>query len=378
MLVIRIQEVHQAEATIDQELDLVEKKGILVNLYISSLGVSLINSKPEEICYIHLSEIFISHERATAHKSLSIKIDQLQIDNQLTKDDTDLVLFKERGKKSSFLNFYTCLVNNEGMEHLLHFRDFKISIHPMILLLDGSFCDSLFSFYKECQQLFKLTRPKKNLDSVPKDVTQKLKKGEATQTIFFENFYIDHFRINFSFSSSPALLNQTSMNASLKFLLALLINLKQVKLSFTPLILDQNQKSLASFQNQIIKHYRAQCLKSTQLIQIITSLGIIGTLNETLYNFKNAFSSIIFMGGHENLFQGIVTGSSNFVRYSLFAVSNALTDIIQGTMNALNSLSAITSPKLARDEIMLAEVEAEREFVYNVNSMIGLLDAQNK
>jgi hypothetical protein len=74
-------------------------KGISISLFFQSLGVSIINSKPAEICYIQASEIFITHKRSAADYQLSVKVDQFQIDNQLTEDETDIVLRKERGKK---------------------------------------------------------------------------------------------------------------------------------------------------------------------------------------------------------------------------------------------------------------------------------------
>lgn len=52
------------------------------------------------------------------------------------------------------------------------------------------------------------------------------------QKIYFESFIISEIRVSFSFSSSPILFRELSMNPTLKFIIVLLSNLKNFKLRF--------------------------------------------------------------------------------------------------------------------------------------------------
>jgi hypothetical protein len=70
------------------------------------------------------------------------------------------------------------LANNEGMEHLIHFKEFKLMIHPMVLILEGNFCENILRFVKESKMLVRLISPKKKKKTL-EVVDVKLKKGEA-------------------------------------------------------------------------------------------------------------------------------------------------------------------------------------------------------
>lgn len=50
--------------------------------------------------------------------------------------------------------------------------------------------------------------------------------------VLFEQFYIHEIKLNFTFLSSPILFREFTMNPTLKFLIMLLSNLKNVHLRF--------------------------------------------------------------------------------------------------------------------------------------------------
>ena len=59
-----------------------------------------------------------------------------------------------------------------------------------------------------------------------------LETSRDVQKIYFDVFQINEIRLSFSFSSSPILFREFTMNPTLKFLIVLLSNLKNVKLKF--------------------------------------------------------------------------------------------------------------------------------------------------
>lgn len=63
--------------------------------------------------------------------------------------------------------------------------------------------------------------------------------------IYIEQFQISEIRLSFTFSSSPILFREFTMNPTLKFFIVLLSNLKNVHLRFSKYQL-QNQHMLLS------------------------------------------------------------------------------------------------------------------------------------
>lgn len=79
-------------------------------------------------------------------------------------------------------------------------------------------------------------------DQMKNAISELKKKGQPylatsrdVQKIYFEQFTINAIRLSFTFSSSPILFREFTMNPTLKFLIVLLSNLKNVKLRFSKL-----------------------------------------------------------------------------------------------------------------------------------------------
>ena len=71
-------------------------------------------------------------------------------------------------------------------------------------------------------------------------ITELKKKGQPlmetqrdVKKIYIEHFQIDEIRLSFTFSSSPILFREFTMNPTLKFFLVLMSNMKNVKLRFS-------------------------------------------------------------------------------------------------------------------------------------------------
>jgi len=78
------------------------------------------------------------------------------------------------------------------------------------------------------------------------------------QKIFIEHFQIDEVRLTFTFSSSPILFREFTMNPTLKFLIVLLSNLKNVKLNFGAYQVKDQHLPLQLFFSQITRFYQKE------------------------------------------------------------------------------------------------------------------------
>lgn len=126
----------------------------------NELGISIINSLAREICYINFKNLKLSSMNSQKNKKFSIKTQQIQIDNQLVRQDDAIILKREghdnsRGNMinmSKFLSLKFHYIKNEAIENLYHFKYFIVELVPFDLNLDGNFCDEI---YKYIMDIFK-------------------------------------------------------------------------------------------------------------------------------------------------------------------------------------------------------------------------------
>lgn len=73
---------------------------------------------------------------------------------------------------------------------------------------------------------------KSAIDELKKKGQPYMETSRDVQKIYFEQFQINEVRLKFTFSSSPILFREFTMNPTLKFFIVLLSNLKNVQLKF--------------------------------------------------------------------------------------------------------------------------------------------------
>ena len=73
--------------------------------------------------------------------------------------------------------------------------------------------------------------------------------------IYIEHFQIDEIRLSFTFSSSPILFREFTMNPTLKFFLVLMSNMKNVKLRFSSYTLTNQHMLVNIFMAQLKRFY---------------------------------------------------------------------------------------------------------------------------
>lgn len=107
----------------------------------------------------------------------------------------------------------------------MFFKQFIVELAPFDLKLDGNFCDEFYKYTLEIAQGLHRDQPEPQPDKKPDQL-------QAPTKVYFEHLYVNEIKFNFSFSSSPILFREFSMNPTVKFLIVLLSNMKNVQLKF--------------------------------------------------------------------------------------------------------------------------------------------------
>lgn len=168
-------------------------------------------------------------------------------------------------RQQKFLHF-TFTKQKSSIDNILLFKNFFLFITPISLNLDGNFCDEMFRYFSEILQQTKKYQAQtkdKQLEFLEADFNDiwkaslktpsnpsklnKLDKGyyyenrdnQVQKNIYVEEFYIHDICIRFNFNSSPIMFRELSMNSTLKFLIVLMSNLKNVQINFSKFTIQQ-------------------------------------------------------------------------------------------------------------------------------------------
>ena len=111
--------------------------------------------------------------------------------------------------------------------------------------------------------------------------------------IYIEQFQISEIKLSFTFSSSPILFREFTMNPTLKFFIVLLSNLKNVNLKFSSYRIQNQHMLLSIFFAQLKRFYQQECMNHKQLFKIISSMGLFGSISTTITGLQTAFQSFL-------------------------------------------------------------------------------------
>ena len=135
----------------DEEKSLLEAKHSKMKLKINRLGLSVVNSQAREICYTSVFNMRLSLESTAKHQKVAFKAQDVQIDNQLSRQPDAIILKREQTMlgHGDFLQLKFHFVKNQAIENLLYYKYFILAIVPFELNLDGNFCDETYKYILE-------------------------------------------------------------------------------------------------------------------------------------------------------------------------------------------------------------------------------------
>ncbi|CDW86490.1 UNKNOWN [Stylonychia lemnae] len=327
-----------------------------IKLFINEIGMSIVNSQAREIAYIYITNLKFSKRQTNKNKKISFRADTTQIDNQLVRQN-DAIIFKKQmrdGSKQIVLKVH--IIDNQAIENLYYYKYFYLELAPFDLNVDGNFCDE---FYKYTLDIFSQAKSftqqssfnqigsnvYEDVEDIEKmkqtfnDLKKPYEKNEvqAQKRIFFEQFYINDVKFNFSFQSSPILFREFTMNPTLKFFIVLLIS----------------------------------------------SMGLFGNLGDTAHSLKYAFGQLLqnpFQTGFKQLFKG----GLGFVKHTISAIIGPIGSvfetfrrgvyfIVQSSQINEDFNNLVVDRDLFDDDIS----NASRE-INTFSSPLAIIDTQNK
>ncbi|XP_022802556.1 vacuolar protein sorting-associated protein 13D-like isoform X2 [Stylophora pistillata] len=331
-----LQQVRPSDDEAEKEWMLVERKGGMRQPIVSSLGterdcsalevqvrlvggigVSVINSVPEELVFINLEQIEVDYLRSSKLETLEGSIGRIQIDNQMFASQLPVLLFPsipEKGSKEETLSKQPSLRVSASKEpcrlpNVEIFKALDVSLRKMTLQIEELLLLKLLQFFGYVQQDDDIAGANQEEDECLY-ATQRPTLPSSSGSLkryYFEHVQLNSTQIKLSVSSAGRLPEDLqSLKSSLGLIL---VNLEDATVDLESFSRSHPFDTLSSYLDSISKHYTEEIF--SQKIAIVGSVDLLGNPMGLLNDVSSGLEGLVKRGNVGGLFVNVAHGVSD-------------------------------------------------------------------
>ncbi|KAH8926014.1 hypothetical protein BT69DRAFT_1239533 [Atractiella rhizophila] len=313
-------------------------------LKLAGVGVSVVNSKMQELIYVTFRGLQVELTDYNTHISYELSCKWIQVDNQLFGAEYPIVLapsvLPSEGADLDLhpnLTMVLTILKNADFG-ITYIKYFQFLLQEWNVEMDEDFIFALLDFVKSSFWPMDGTQPieSKLIDEAPGIPEPRSANGNSD--VYFEELMLHPTQLNISFTRNERINADekiSTRNPFVFFLNALLMTLGNVNvapLRFNSLSVSNAKLSLEALQERVVYHYQQELYG--QLYRILGSADILGNpvglFNNVSSGIKDIFYEpylgVIHHGGKE-VGIGIARGAGSFFKKTLFGVSDSMTKI---------------------------------------------------
>lgn len=321
-------------------------------------GISLINTRSLELCYITLRGLEIRYNESDLYQNLSLKLKWIQIDNQLYGGIFPIVLYpsvipksgKEMNNHPSF-SASVCKVKDDS-HGVLFLKYATVLLQEMTLEIDEDFLFALIDFAK-------LPGASWNKEQVDKlcDANLELPEPETlsnSSDVYFEALHLQPILANLSFVRTERLNaeEKTSSQNTLMFFFNVLTmamgNINDAPIQLNALFLENIRVPLPILIESIQTHYGQSFFY--QVHKILGSADFLGNpvglfnhiASGVLDIFYEPYQGFIINDRPQELGIGLAKGGLSFLKKTIFGFSDSFAKV---TGSMAKGLAVVTLDK---------------------------------
>lgn len=329
-------------------------------LSLEGVGVSLINNKLQELCYITLRGLEVKYNESDLYETLSVQLKWVQVDNQLFGGIYPIVLYpsvvptsgKELDNHPTF-SASLCKVRDDS-HGVIYIKYATLLLQEMTLEMDEDFLFSLLDFYKLPDASW--TGKKKTEDQMCADMLE-IPEPQPVNTgadLYFEMLHIQPAQMNLSFVRTERVNVDDKSDAenTLMFFLNVLTmaigNINDAPVKLNALMMENVRTSWPVLIQAVSTHYGQGFFY--QLHKILGSADFLGNPVGLFTNissgimdiFYEPYQGFIMNDRPSELGIGLAKGSLSFVKKSVYGVSDSISKV---TGSISKGLSVVTMDK---------------------------------
>lgn len=315
-----------------------------VKIMWEGVGLSLINRRYKELCYLTLRGLDFSYRASSMYETVSTKIKWIQIDNQLYGGQYEVIVFPSVLPKSSremenhpTLSASVTRVRDDSYG-VLYVKYATVLMQQMTIEMDEDFMLSLMDFARD---------PEASWAGTEKDILcdQSLqipspKDSNSGTDIYIEALHIQPFQIDLSFMRSERLNSestQPSSNTTMMYFFNIFTmaigNINDAPVKLNALLLENVRTPLPLLVQSISTHYTQGFLY--QVHKILGSADFLGNPVGLFNNISSGFMDMFYepykgfvmSDNPQDLGIGIAKGGLSFVKKSVFGVSDSVSKV---------------------------------------------------
>eukprot|EP00727_Mastigamoeba_balamuthi_P014733 m51a1_g9886 hypothetical protein (3388) ;mRNA; f:25606-36846 len=330
-----------------------------IDVYIEGVGISVIESRPQELVYVSVDGIEMHAERTADDDKLEVVVQSMQVDNQLYNTVYPVALVMRETCEPPFVHLSVVKAHYEGIDY---YKYFGVKVNEFSVYLEEELLVRLVNFFYsspssadaaggKAQQQQQQQTPGAATPSRVSVVPGEQQEGEGggssserppARMVYFEMLHINPIRALFSYQSitgSTAKFEDAEISSVLSFTSGVLqaeyatvrINCLMLKSAFAP---------RHEMMSRVARHYRLQVM--SQVYRILGSFDMIGSplsLVETL-------GTGVFDFFHEPV-AGIVKSPQAFGKGLAVGTLSLINNTVFGIFNTTARLSGAVSQAVA-------------------------------
>ncbi|SCV04252.1 LAME_0H16974g1_1 [Lachancea meyersii CBS 8951] len=319
-----------------------EDKNIFTKVIVSleGVGISLINTRLQELCYITLSGLELRYNESDLYQTLSLKLKWMQIDNQLFGGIFPNILYPTAIQKNlKELNNHPVLSGSiskvkDDTHGVLYLKHATLLLQELTIQLDEDFLFALIDFAKFPGASWIIDVK----DGVDTEYTMLPYPNELQENhdIYFEVFHLQPTMLHLSFVRTEHLnvdTERVSPQNTLMFLANVLTmalgNVNDAPIKLNSLFMDNVKVPLSMLFNAVQTHYSQQFFY--QIHKILGSADVLGNPVGLFNNissgvwdiFYEPYQGYMLNDRPQELGISIAKGGLSFVKKSVFGLSDS-------------------------------------------------------
>ncbi|WFD42049.1 Vacuolar protein sorting-associated protein 13 [Malassezia psittaci] len=327
-----------------------------IKVELAGVGVSLISSKVKEIAYCTFRGLELSYTESQVTTAINVIFKWIQIDNQMYGSIFPIVLYptvvpKDGKELDIHPTLQASIIRLKDETHgVQHVKYASVLLQELTAELDENFLFAIYDFVRI--NTLASVRPNDESEYIehPNDIPEPTDAAQRQDQIYFEILHLQPLALNLSFMATDRVdVDDTESSRTLflfifNALVMALGNINDAPVRLNALVMENVRVSMAVLQQRVTYHYGQEFL--FQVHRILGSADFLGNPVGLFNNVSSGVADIFYepyyglvMHGNRELGFGIARGASNFVKKTVFGVSDSVSKL---TGSISKGLAAVT------------------------------------
>ncbi|EFA82683.1 vacuolar protein sorting-associated protein 13 family protein [Heterostelium album PN500] len=330
----------------------------------AGVGISLINANPTEILYVAVNDIVMEYYFSNFIQSLEMKIQSMQVDNQLSKVTPfshPVLMFSEKiGEQDSFLVFK--LVKSNKFKNIDYFHNVSLEMQEINVKLEERYLYVLLEFFNSLDFSFWTGRKKTKMALQHVDVLKPIYSGDIGdgfidemlqraipslhgKKMYFENLSIEPISMYLTFDLSKQSGAFQSLEAPMvrafRRIGFVLVSFQQAHIFLNSFKLTHAFGTNDELLNPLFRHYLSEGL--SEVYKILGTFNFLGNPIGLFKNFGVGFKDFFVSTGKgivgSDFRSGVSSGSKSLAKHTVYGLFDSGTKFSSSAAKALSTLS---------------------------------------